>query len=119
MATVEQYLSVLAGAQSALNAEAHRAAAQMQIEVRAGTNHNKRVPPPHLFLPQNPAAAGVICFPPFVHNPISRCTSPETPSLGEVEEGGDVWGGIHMAKYIARRRVRPSRPKPPPRRLSI
>jgi hypothetical protein len=34
MATVEQYLSVLAGAQSAQNAEAQRAAAQMQIEVR-------------------------------------------------------------------------------------
>ena len=35
MATVEQYLSVLAGAQSAQNAEAQRAAAQMQIEVRS------------------------------------------------------------------------------------
>ena len=35
MATVEQYLSVLAGAQAAQNAEAQRAAAQMQIEVRS------------------------------------------------------------------------------------
>lgn len=34
MATVEQYLAVLAGAQAAQNAEAQRAAAQMQIEVR-------------------------------------------------------------------------------------
>ena len=34
MASVEQYLTVLAGAQSAQNAEAQRLAAQMQIEVR-------------------------------------------------------------------------------------
>ena len=34
MASVEHYLTVLAGAQSAQNAEAQRAAAQMQIEVR-------------------------------------------------------------------------------------
>tara|TARA_B110000977_G_scaffold135789_3_gene172707 strand:- start:2394 stop:2507 length:114 start_codon:yes stop_codon:yes gene_type:complete len=34
MASAEQYLSVLAGAQSGANAEAQRQAAQMQIEVR-------------------------------------------------------------------------------------
>ena len=40
MASVQQYLSVLAGAQSGANADAQRAAAQMQIEVRAN-----RAPP--------------------------------------------------------------------------
>ena len=39
MASVEQYLTVLAGAQSAQNAEAQRAAAQMQIEVRLPCDH--------------------------------------------------------------------------------
>ena len=42
MASVEQYLTVLAGAQSAQNAEAQRAAAQMQIEVRLPRDHERK-----------------------------------------------------------------------------
>jgi len=42
MASVEQYLTVLAGAQSAQNAEAQRAAAQMQIEVRLPRDRERR-----------------------------------------------------------------------------
>ena len=42
MASVEHYLTVLAGAQSAQNAEAQRAAAQMQIEVRLPRDHERK-----------------------------------------------------------------------------
>ena len=52
MATVEQYLSVLAGAQAAQNAEAHRAAAQMQIEVRASLTPTQTAPA--FLLPTSP-----------------------------------------------------------------
>jgi len=71
MASVQQYLSVLAGAQSGANAEAQRAAAQMQIEVRAMRRprpETTRRCPTFLF---NPAAAGL-----RARSPLTTARSP-------------------------------------------
>ena len=73
MATVEQYLSVLAGAQSAQNAEAQRAAAQMQIEVRSTRSTRAPTPPRLRALGRTRSSGG---FPP-------RRRRPPPPSLAE------------------------------------
>ena len=75
MASVQQYLSVLAGAQSGANAEAQRAAAQMQIEVRATRRprpETTRRCPTFLF---NPAAAGL-----RARSPLTTARSPRRVS---------------------------------------
>lgn len=75
MASVQQYLSVLAGAQSGANAEAQRAAAQMQIEVRAMRRprpETTRRCPTFLF---NPAAAGL-----RARSPLTTARSPRRVS---------------------------------------
>ena len=75
MASVQQYLSVLAGAQSGANAEAQRAAAQMQIEVRAMRGprpETTRRCPTFLF---NPAAAGL-----RARSPLTTARSPRRVS---------------------------------------
>lgn len=66
MASVEQYLTVLAGAQSAQNAEAQRAAAQMQIEVRRADPRLGTSAPRN---PRGPASAPVDPPSPNAKNP--------------------------------------------------
>ena len=80
MATVEQYLSVLAGAQSAQNAEAQRAAAQMQIEVRS-TRETRPDPPPSPCPRANAIRQGFPPSPPPPSSPFPRRGSVLTPIL--------------------------------------
>lgn len=66
MASVQQYLSVLAGAQSGANADAQRAAAQMQIEVRARSPTPRDASPRRdalLFIPPQQTQRRRVCAP--------------------------------------------------------
>lgn len=96
MATVEQYLAVLAGAQAAQNAEAQRAAAQMQIEVRRADPRLGTSAPRN---PRGPASAPVDPPSPNAKNPappVAR-TAPRARQ-------------IHIGAGVSR-----SRPPSPPR----